>query len=318
MTGQASQELTQAIKQVAKQAGAMLVGVAPIERFDPQPPYGDRPPKGHDPRQFVPEARSVITFAQPILNPVMDAPAALADVDMEMIPPDIKYPYLEILYNITGHRTQDYMLEFIGQMVGQYLLAIGYEAMIFPTTGIHPKLPDSNKTEREIWQGPSRKWAELYSPFRYSFGPFSHRHAATRAGLGEFGYNNLVLTPQFGPRQRFNSVITDAPLVADPLIETPICLRESCLLCQKACFMDAITMRDDPQAKDYRSVARVDRERIFIDTPAKTDPTLCNSRRDRAPSSPIRGDCVRICPLPKESKHLPKRLQAIMDEWKAS
>ena len=37
-----SADLTQAIKETAIQAGAMLVGVAPIERFDPQPPYYDR------------------------------------------------------------------------------------------------------------------------------------------------------------------------------------------------------------------------------------------------------------------------------------
>ncbi len=322
MTPQAaSHDLTQEIKNAAKQAGAALVGVAPIERFDPQPPYYDHAPRGHDPRIFVPEARTVISFAQPILDPVMDAPAALADVDMEMIPPDIKYPYLEVLYNTVGHRVHDYFLEFIGQIVGQRLLAQGYRAMIFPTTGLHPQMPNPgggpSLSEREVWQGPSRKWAELHSPFRYSFGPFSHRHAATRAGLGEFGYNNVVLTPQFGPRQRFNSIVTDAPLIPDPLIGEPICLRDNCNLCLKACFMDAITMRDDAQVKDYRSVEAVDRQRIFIDTPAKTDPTLCNSRRDRQPTSPIRGDCVRVCPVPYERTHLPQRLQAIVAEWKA-
>ncbi|MBC7237845.1 MAG: hypothetical protein H5T69_18540, partial [Chloroflexi bacterium] len=86
-----SHDLTQAVKALAKQSGAALVGVGSIDRFDPQPPYFDHAPRGHDPRLFVPEARAVISIAQPILNPVMDASAALADVDMEMVPPDIKY-----------------------------------------------------------------------------------------------------------------------------------------------------------------------------------------------------------------------------------
>lgn len=320
----ASQELTQAVKQWAKQAGAVLVGIAPIERFDPQPPYYDRAPRGHDPRDFVPNAKSVISIAQPILNPVMDAPAVLADVDVEMVPPDIKFPYLEMLYQTVGHRVQDYMLEQIAQVVGQNLLAEGFDAMIFPTTGLHPQMAptgigvnEEGLSDRQIWQGPNARWAQMYSPFRYTFGPISHRHVATRAGLGEFGYNNIVLTPQFGPRQRFNSIITDAELVPDPLISEPICLRENCLLCLKACIMAAITMRDDPQVKDYRSVQKVDRERIFIDTPAKTDPVMCNSRRVRIPDSPVRGDCARICPVPYERTHLPKRLQAIMEEWKS-
>lgn len=55
-----------------------------------------------------------------------------------MIPPHVKYPYLEMLYNRVGHVVHDFMLEFIGQVVGQYLLSQGYQAMIFPTTGLHP------------------------------------------------------------------------------------------------------------------------------------------------------------------------------------
>jgi epoxyqueuosine reductase QueG len=156
-------------------------------------------------------------------------------------------------------------------------------------------------------------WEEN-SKFRYTFGPFSHRHAATRAGLGEFGYNNLVLTREFGPRQRFNSIITDAELIPDPLITEPVCLRDKCNLCLKACIMQCITMRDDPSVTDYRSVEKDDRSRIFIDTPARTDPTLCRRRREGKPHSPIRGDCVRVCPVPSMPKHLPERLQAIVEE----
>ena len=81
--------------------------------------------------------------------------------------------------------------------------------------------------------------------------------------------------------------------------------------------MQAITMRDDDRVRDYRSVDKVDKSIIFIDTPAKTDPVICNMRREGMPDSPIRGDCYRICPVPKERTFLPKRLKAIMDEWKA-
>jgi epoxyqueuosine reductase QueG len=197
----------------------------------------------------------------------------------------------------------DYMLEFIGQVVGQHLLSHGYQAMIFPTTGLHPSV--SGLTEKQIW--------EEQSKFRYTYGPFSHRHAATRAGLGEFGYNNVVLSREFGPRQRFNSIITDAELTPDPLISEPICLRDKCKLCLKACIMECITMRDDPEVVDYRSVAVDDRNRIFIDTPAKTDATLCRRRREGKPHSPVRGDCIRVCPVPAAPKHLPDRLRRIVD-----
>jgi epoxyqueuosine reductase QueG len=90
----ASADLTQAVKALAKEHGAILVGVAPIERFDPQPPYYDRAPKGHDPRDFVPDAKSVISFAMPIMSPVVDAPAALLDQMVEWVPPDVKQAYM--------------------------------------------------------------------------------------------------------------------------------------------------------------------------------------------------------------------------------
>jgi epoxyqueuosine reductase QueG len=257
----------------------------------------------------VPDARSVVVIAQPVLPAVMNAPAALADVDVEFVPPDIKYPYLEQLYNIPGHRVQDYMLEQIGQVVGQRLLLEGFDSMFFPTTGLHPTPdPPLQLTDREIWEGSTSTWASKYSRFGYTFGPFSHRHAATRAGLGEFGYNNVVLTREFGPRQRFNSIITEAELVPDPLITEPICLRDACNLCLEACIVQCVTLRDDRSVVDYRSVDEMDHGAIFIDTPAKTDPKICRRRRDRIFNSPIRGDCVRICPIPAPPKHLPRRL----------
>ena len=39
---------------------------------------------------------------------------------------------------------------------------------------------------------------------------FSHRHAAYLAGLGNFGVNNMLLTPEYGPRVRFTSIFTAA------------------------------------------------------------------------------------------------------------
>ena len=308
------EQLTGKVKEVAKQWGAVLVGVAPIERFDPMPPFHDQPPKGHHPKDMVPNARSVISVAQPVMNPVIDAPAVLMERELEMVPPDAKNTYLEMCYQIPGHRIQDYMLEYVGQMVGQLLLSQGFQAMLFSTAGMHP--PVQGLTEREIWEGPNKKWADTYSPFQYSYGLMSHRHAAARAGLGEFGYNNLILTNEFGARQRFNTIVTDAELVPTPLISKPICLRDRCRLCLVACHMDAVTLRDDPAGDDYRSVERVDNDVIFIDSPARTHAPMCTRRKDRIVNPPVRGDCVRVCPLPSLTNNLTERLQKIVDEWR--
>jgi hypothetical protein len=74
-------------------------------------------------------------------------------------------------------------------------------------------------------------------------------------------------------------------------------------------------MRDDPDVADYRSLSSDNHARIFIDTPAKTDPTLCRRRREGIPESPIRGDCVRVCPVPSVPKRLTPRLKKIVDPW---
>lgn len=70
-------------------------------------------------------------------------------------------------------------------------------------------------------------------------GEFDHRHAAFVAGLGEFGYSNNFLTPQYGSSQRFGSILTSAELLSDSMYEgEPLCDR--CLKCVKICPTSAL------------------------------------------------------------------------------
>jgi epoxyqueuosine reductase QueG len=73
------------------------------------------------------------------------------------------------------------------------------------------------------------------------FGDFSHRHAAVAAGLGRFGRNTLLITPEFGPRIWLGSIITTAALDATPLEEglSPFC--ENCRQCIEACPVEALS-----------------------------------------------------------------------------
>ena len=59
---------------------------------------------------------------------------------------------------------------------------------------------------------------------------------ALKAGLGEYGRNQMVLTPEFGPRVRFSKVFTNLPLQAD----TPRSLGikaycDTCDVCARSC-----------------------------------------------------------------------------------
>lgn len=72
---------------------------------------------------------------------------------------------------------------------------------------------------------------------------FSHVIAAKYAGIGTIGMNHTLLTKEYGPRVRLVSVITDAPLSPDKMIEKDICIR--CKMCVKKCPMQAFTPRED-------------------------------------------------------------------------
>ncbi|MCX9076037.1 MAG: 4Fe-4S binding protein [Candidatus Methanoperedens sp.] len=86
------------------------------------------------------------------------------------------------------------------------------------------------------------------------FAFFSHKHAAYLAGLGSFGHNNVLLTPEFGPRVRFTSIFTTAEIPPDPVKSKDMCTH--CLLCVKNCPVGAIPGSGDfPPPVDKRLCA---------------------------------------------------------------
>jgi len=68
----------------------------------------------------------------------------------------------------------------------------------------------------------------------------SMRVIGCAAGLGELGLSKLLLTPQFGPRQRVFGILTDAVLEPDPLFRGSIC--DNCGECARACPSGAIPL----------------------------------------------------------------------------
>jgi len=54
---------------------------------------------------------------------------------------------------------------------------------------------------------------------------------AIKAGLGEYGRNQMVLTPEFGPRVRFSKIFTNLNLAADQ--PKPLGIRQYCDICTK-------------------------------------------------------------------------------------
>ena len=89
---------------------------------------------------------------------------------------------------------------------------------------------------RAVAVGPSSSDARLF------MGDISQKHAAVAAGLGRFGLQSLVLTPQFGPRQRWGAVITNAPLIPGTPLEEQLCKPELCgIACIRNCPVGALS-----------------------------------------------------------------------------
>lgn len=84
------------------------------------------------------------------------------------------------------------------------------------------------------------------------FADFSYRHAAPLAGLGEIGLNNLVITPQFGPRVWLMAVITTAELSPDPPFTDSLCPREECNICVEKCPQGALSPQGIERGKCTR------------------------------------------------------------------
>jgi epoxyqueuosine reductase len=114
-------------------------------------------------------------------------------------------------------------------------------------------------------------------------GMLSQRHAAVRAGLGEFGLNNVVVTERYGPRIRFNSVITAAPLTPSPLLQAKACPGTACQICLEECPAHALSLL--PAAEE---------DRIWLDPVSRTDWATCRQKREPLACA---GRCLRVCPV---------------------
>ena len=114
---------------------------------------------------------------------------------------------------------------------------------------------------------------------------FSHKMAAHLAGLGWIGKSCLLITPEAGPRARWITILTDAPLPAG----TPMAVRcGDCRECVDICPVKAFTGRNFAEA-DSRE-ARYDArrcEKFLKGREASTGYGVC-------------GMCLYTCPYGKK------------------
>ena len=118
-------------------------------------------------------------------------------------------------------------------------------------------------------------------------GHLSHKMVATRAGVGWIGKNALLITPEYGPRLRLTSVLTDAPLkTGKPVLESSC---GKCQECVKACPVEAIRGETWSRKSERSDLLDVD---------------VCALKIDEAKAefgAPVCGVCVQACPIGKNT-----------------
>jgi ferredoxin len=115
---------------------------------------------------------------------------------------------------------------------------------------------------------------------------------ALKAGLGEFARNQLVITPEFGPRVRFSKIFTDLPLAHDrarPLGVKAVCDR--CTRCAAACPVKALPFGAPTDVPVNRSTIRGVRK-------WSADAEKCFSYWAKLASDCA--ICLRVCPFNRD------------------
>lgn len=117
-------------------------------------------------------------------------------------------------------------------------------------------------------------------------GSFSHKMAAHLAGLGWIGKSCLLVTPEQGPRVRWGTVLTDAPLMATGEATAEQC--GTCVECVEICPVKAFT--GQPFREHESRAVRYDADkcdRYFASLKENDHLAVC-------------GMCLYICPYGRQ------------------
>ena len=193
---------TEEVKAMARECGADLVGIAPVGRFAEEPPE-------RNPAAIFPECRSVIVLGRRICR------GSLRGVE--------EGTNFGSTYQCFGYTwVEDHFLSQTSYDLSLRIEEQGFEAVpIFAYNGAG--MP------KGVPVAPDRPAPNVY---------IDPRVAVVAAGVGEIGLGGFLLTPEFGTRQRFAFILTDAELEGDAVREKTLC--GDCGACAEACPFGAI------------------------------------------------------------------------------
>ncbi len=136
--------------------------------------------------------------------------------------------------------------------------------------------------QQEGWYAFPVHASQSIQPAPHLLGSFSHKLAAHLAGLGWIGRSCLLVTPEYGPRVRWATILTDAPLPSGIPMENGC--DDDCGFCTTICPAQAFTGRkfDPKEPREQRM-----------------DVLVCNNHlelRKEQMGARVCGLCVAVCP----------------------
>ncbi len=223
------------LEEQARDLGADLFGVAEVRRFNEAPP-------GHRTTDVLPGAKSVIVLGMKYLDAMVD-----------LLP--------------TGEETNDQLLKSREKMY------VGHNTFL-STQLDRLGFALARTLERKGFKAYHQLASQGGTDDRYLIGMLSLKHLAAGAGLGTLGYHSLLVTPQYGPRERLTAIVTDADIKpVDKPLSVNLC--ETCVgkPCITFCPAGAIKQPEKPRPYDI-------------------DKFLCAQYRRTRPACSI---CMRVC-----------------------
>jgi len=253
------QKIKQEILKKCKELQIPMVGFAPVDRWENPPAELPNHFDEWIPREFWPQ--SIYPEAKTVI--VIGLPVQLPIVETA---PSIYYHEL--------YETVNAALDLKAYEISNFLIIKGYPSIYLPRDG----------------------YGDIDIILEKPLAFFSHKHAAYLAGLGSFGQNNVLLTPEYGPRVRFTSIFTTAKIDGTPLLGEDLCIH--CLACVKECPVNAIKMEGN--------------------FPPLIDKISCATR-----SKKLRGEyrspcgiCIKVCPVGEDRKVFKREDTSIYNDEK--
>jgi len=186
----------------AEKAGIDLLGFAPKERFD-------NLPASTNPFSIFPEGKTVIMLGKRICR------GSLRGVEEGTNFIDYSF--------FGSYWLEDEFLTIACYDLTRVIEDQGWEAV--------PVFPNSTEIKPQgVPVSPERPAPNVHPDFYY---------AAVAAGVAEISYNNTLLSEEFGTRQRFHMIITDAELPPTEIPKKSIC--DDCMKCVYSCPLGAIS-----------------------------------------------------------------------------